>query len=173
MIFVTVGTDHHRFDRLMDWIEEWAAGPGAGVPCVVQHGSSRAPRGVEAHAFLPHERVQELFRRSAAVVSQGGPGSIIESRTAGRKPIVVPRLPELDEVVDDHQVRFSRHLARLGDIGLAENRLALFAHLRQALKNPGWYTASHDAAAAHEAVSRFGELVAELVSPSRSARARS
>ena len=27
---VTVGTDHHRFDRLMDWLERWnTANPGA------------------------------------------------------------------------------------------------------------------------------------------------
>ena len=26
LVFVTVGTDYHPFDRLVDWIDRWVAG---------------------------------------------------------------------------------------------------------------------------------------------------
>lgn len=162
LVFVTVGTDHHRFDRLMDWMEEWlAAGPS--VRCVVQHGPARPPAGAECHEFLPHDRMTALFAQATAVVCQGGPGSITESRQSGRLPIVVPRVADRHEVVDDHQVRFSRHLATHGKIALAESADALHAHLDRALADPDAYAVHDGADAATPVVARFGQLVEELV----------
>ena len=48
MIFVTVGTDHHPFDRLIEWTDAWAAEGGhngALVPRPVRHlqGAPRSP----------------------------------------------------------------------------------------------------------------------------------
>lgn len=44
LVLVTVGTDYHRFDRLIEWVDRWYAETGRGrVRCVVQHGASRAP----------------------------------------------------------------------------------------------------------------------------------
>ena len=40
-VLVSVGTDHHVFDRLMGWVEEWVAQAPEGTSVVVQHGSSR------------------------------------------------------------------------------------------------------------------------------------
>jgi UDP-N-acetylglucosamine transferase subunit ALG13 len=181
LVFVTVGTDHHRFDRLMDWMEQWLAVAGAdrsrrpdragrGVRCVVQHGTARPPAGAECHEFLPHDRMTALFAEAAAVVCQGGPGSITESRQSGRLPIVVPRIPGLREVVDDHQVRFSRHLAALGKIALAESPDALHAHLDRALAEPAAYAVHDGAHAAAPVVARFGQLVEDLVGAPRERR---
>ncbi len=39
LVFATVGTDHHRFERLMDWMDAWGAHPEARL--VVQHGNAR------------------------------------------------------------------------------------------------------------------------------------
>jgi hypothetical protein len=55
-----------------------------------------------------------------AVVCHGGPGTIIDCLRSGLKPIVVPRRKDLGEHVDNHQVRFTRRLASLGFIHLAE-----------------------------------------------------
>ena len=38
LVFVTVGSDHHRFDRLVSWVDAWAA--GRDVDCVIQYGTS-------------------------------------------------------------------------------------------------------------------------------------
>lgn len=42
LVVVTVGGDHHPFNRLMSWIETWLLDEGDRVRCVVQHGSARA-----------------------------------------------------------------------------------------------------------------------------------
>ncbi|GAA4608648.1 hypothetical protein GCM10023195_34090 [Actinoallomurus liliacearum] len=169
LVFVTVGTDHHRFDRLMGWMEQWLAANGH-VRCVVQHGPADPPVGAECHDFLPHADMQTLFRQATAVVCQGGPGSITESRQAGRLPIVVPRIARLDEVVDDHQVRFSRHVATFGKVALAESAESLHAHLDRALADPAEYAVPDEADETAPAVARFGRLVDELVATPRRRR---
>lgn len=162
VVFVTVGTDHHRFDRLMDWMQQWLEA-NRHVRCVVQHGPAIPPAGAECHDFLPHDAMQELFHRATVVVCQGGPGSIAESRQSGRLPIVVPRLSRHDEVVDDHQVRFSRHVADRGKIALAETAEDLHAHLDRALKEPAEYAVYGGDDDIAPAIARFGRLVEDLV----------
>ena len=44
LVFVTVGTDHHPFDRLCGWADAWVAGARhPEVPWFVQSGTSQAP----------------------------------------------------------------------------------------------------------------------------------
>jgi UDP-N-acetylglucosamine transferase subunit ALG13 len=171
LVFVTVGTDHHRFDRLMVWIEQWLAVDDR-ARCVVQHGSAAPPAGADCHEFLSHTEMTTLFEEATAVVCQGGPGSITESRQAGSLPIVVPRVAELREVVDDHQVRFSRHLAALDKIALAESAEDLHAHLDRALDRPADYTVPGDADTIAPVIARFGRLVDDLVNTPRGRRRR-
>lgn len=169
LVFVTVGTDHHRFDRLIGWIEQWLAVDDR-ARCVVQHGSAAPPAGADCHEFLPHTQMTALFEEAAVVVCQGGPGSITESRQAGRLPIVVPRVAELGEHVDDHQVRFSRHLAARGKIALADSAEDLYAHLGRALDRPADYIVSGDADTIAPVIARFGRLVDDLVNTPRKRR---
>lgn len=171
LVFVTVGTDHHRFDRLMSWIEQWLAVDDR-ARCVVQHGSAAPPAGADCHEFLPHTDMTALFQEAAVVVCQGGPGSITESRRAGTLPIVVPRVAELREVVDDHQVRFSRHLAALDKIALAESAEDLHTHLSRALDRPADYAVPGDADTIAPVIDRFGRLVDDLVNTPRRRRRR-
>ena len=44
-LFATVGTDYHRFDRLVDWIDRWIVEhrSEARLEAVVQAGTSRPP----------------------------------------------------------------------------------------------------------------------------------
>lgn len=164
LVFVTVGTDVHRFDRLMDWIERWAAGPGAHVECVVQHGSSRAPAGVQALQMLPLDDVLALMRRAAVVVAQGGPGSILDSRSCGRIPLVVPRRHAFAEVVDDHQLAFTQRLHADGHIVRVDTEPELASALATALADPDRLRiAEPDPEAVPPAVHRFGDAVEAAV----------
>lgn len=172
LVFVTVGTDHHRFDRLMDWMQYWLSANG-NVRCVVQHGPAKPPAGSEGHELLPHTAMEDLFREATAVVCQGGPGSITESRQCGRLPIVVPRLARLGEHVDDHQLRFSRHVSALGKVVLAETAESLHEQLDRALANPAAYSVRETIGDAAPAIARFGNLVEDLVNAPRSRRRRS
>lgn len=133
-VFVTVGTDHHPFERLIGWIDDWER--PTGVDVLVQHGSTRAPLAAEGVAFLDVAELRQTLELSDLIVTQGGPGGIMDARRTGRRPIVVPRRAALGEAVDDHQVAFARHLARLGTIDLVENRAELHRALSAGVLDP-------------------------------------
>jgi UDP-N-acetylglucosamine transferase subunit ALG13 len=138
LVFVTVGTDHHRFERLMDWIDTWGEhNPTARL--VVQHGNARAVDRAESIAFLKPERFRELLRTANAVVCPGGPGGIMETRAAGLRPIVVPRRGDLGEHVDNHQLAFSRFLAGRDLVTLAEEAPELFDALDRVVERHDCY----------------------------------
>lgn len=52
-VLVSVGSDHHPFQRLVDWSDAWAI-HRPDVHVVVQYGTARAPEHTEAHDFLGH-----------------------------------------------------------------------------------------------------------------------
>ncbi len=138
-VVVTIGTDHHPFDRLMRWVDDLvAAGVIPGHRALVQFGSSRRPRNAPARALIPRDELVGLMEQADVVVGHGGPGTIMDARSAGRRPVVVPRLARLGEVVDDHQVTFSRRLAESDKIVLAEDSETFAAVVRRGLAEPDW-----------------------------------
>ncbi|MGI8660160.1 MAG: glycosyltransferase, partial [Thermoleophilaceae bacterium] len=111
MIFVTVGTHHQRFDRLLD-----ALGALDG-DLVVQHGPGAPPRGVAvARDFMPFDEMLARFREADVVVTHAGVGSILCATREGHVPLVVPRRADLGEHVDDHQLELTRALAARGSV---------------------------------------------------------
>ncbi|MDT0306761.1 glycosyltransferase [Streptomyces sp. DSM 44917] len=164
-VLVTVGTDHHPFDRLMTWIEQWPA-DAPEVRWTVQHGSTRAPAapGVRAAAMMPHDELLAALAEAAVVVCQGGPGSVMDARGAGKVPIVVPRRPELGEHVDDHQVLFARRLEGAGLIRIAAGAGEFRELVTAALRDPGAFAARDGAGDLPGTVARFDSLVGELMS---------
>ena len=119
-VVASVGTYHHPFNRFVDWLEPWTAAHQAKV--VFQHGSTRPIEGAENHEMLDPASLLDHYRSADVVVLQGGAGGFMDARKAGRIPIVVPRIPVDDEVVDDHQVVLSRRLAEMGLIHVAETQ---------------------------------------------------
>jgi len=126
-VLVLVGTDHHRFDRLVDWVDRWASDSGADV--LVQHGSSRPPLLAAGQPYLDWHKMQSEIAAADVVVSHGGPATISEARQAGHMPIVIPRDPARGEHVDDHQQLFSRRLADSRLVTVVEDEAALRAAL--------------------------------------------
>lgn len=112
-LVVTLGTTHHRADRVSGWLEGWL-GEHPDVTCLFQHGTSRPIDGARCVAMLPRSELVSAQEHADVVVVQGGTGSVMDARSVGRKPIVVPRRPDLEEVVDDHQIAFARRLDRMG-----------------------------------------------------------
>lgn len=136
-VFVTVGSDHHRFDRLVRWVDGWAASRGLGpADVLVQHGPAAPPASAAGVDFVPHDLLLSLMHAADVVVSQGGPMSILEARQQGRRPVVLPRTAALHEVVDDHQHAFCVRIARDGWIDLVADEPELHAALDAALAAP-------------------------------------
>jgi UDP-N-acetylglucosamine transferase subunit ALG13 len=112
VIFVTVGTHHQPFERLLD-----ALATLDGEQLVVQYGPGEAPAGVAgAKAFMPFDEMLSNFRTADVVVTHAGVGSILCARREGHVPLVVPRQHALGEHVDDHQAELTRALERRGSV---------------------------------------------------------
>jgi UDP-N-acetylglucosamine transferase subunit ALG13 len=135
LVVVMVGTDHHPFDRLVDWVDE-AARLRSDVRFVVQHGDSVAPVVAEGRAFLPHHEILDLLGEATAVVCHGGPGTIMDARGAGHVPVCVPRDPTLGEHVDGHQQRFAALVHEAGVVIRAGTSAELGVALDRLLASP-------------------------------------
>ena len=107
MIVVSVGTNEARFDRLLEWVSRAAVAE----ELVVQHGPSAVrPEGASCVAYMPYDTLVGLVGRSRVFVTHAGVGSILVALGAGRKPVVVPRLKQFGEAVDDHQLTLAHRL---------------------------------------------------------------
>ncbi|MEH1016822.1 glycosyltransferase [Micromonospora sp. CPCC 206060] len=169
LVLALVGTDVHRFDRFVDWLERWYAGRAASadpVRLVLQYGSSRAPRIPEATAFLAHDQLQRAMAEATLVVCHGGPATITEARRTNHLPIVVPRDPTHHEHVDNHQQLFARRLGAAGKVRLCESEAELVEALDKGMADPGAFTLSTDPDAPDPriaAVAAVGRIVESLV----------
>ncbi len=121
MIFVTVGTHEQPFNRLVEYMDNWAAEHDEDV--IMQTGfSTYKPKHCEWSKLYPYSRMVELVEKARIVITHGGPSSFIMPLQVGKIPIVVPRKKEFDEHVNDHQVDFSKAVAeRQGNIIVVEN----------------------------------------------------
>jgi UDP-N-acetylglucosamine transferase subunit ALG13 len=166
LLLVSVGTDHHPFDRLVRWAGAWLDGHPGRLRCLMQTGTSAPPAAgaAEWRAYLEFDALQEAMAGAAAVVCHGGPGTILGARHMGAVPIVVPRQHRLGEHVDDHQVAFSRRLAAQGgEIHLAETEDGLHRLLDRVAAEPGSFRAGPGDRATAGAVREFERLVDGLV----------
>ncbi len=162
IVIVSVGTDHHRFDRLIQWTEEFAA-TRPEVAFVVQRGTSRSPKGVTSQELIPHQEIQEMFRRAVVVVSHGGPSTVMDARGQGRLPIVVPRNPEFGEHVDGHQMRFATHLHTNGIARVANTQTEFVDLLSQALETPADFAIDIADVIVPPGVLRLGQVLDEIL----------
>jgi len=167
-IVVTVGTDHHPFDRLIGWTNDWLERhPEQTGEVFVQSGSASIIPACPTSRFLPVGHLNALLDAAEVIVCHGGPASIADAWRRGRLPIVVPRLPRLGEHVDDHQVDFCRKVAELGRVRLAQSPADFAGLLNEAARDHSGFRASIPASEADAAVARLAELVEELVSRPR------
>jgi len=157
LIVVSVGTDHHRFDRLLGLAA--AAADRLGADMVAQSGFTPPPAGSESVDFMPATELAELMGRADAVVCHGGPGTIALARSVGHRPIVVARDPELGEHVDDHQMRFAGKLAAEDVVDCASSLDDLIA----LLSNPRPRLQERTGQTNEDAVRQFAALVESLM----------
>lgn len=160
-VVVSVGTDHHRFDRLIGWMDEWRRA-NLGVTVLIQRGTSAPSELGGCHELIPHADLLRRFAEATAVVSHGGPSTVMDARMSGRFPIVMARNPAYEEHVDDHQMRFADHLKKHGVADVVDTKQGLFDALERAMTNPDAYTVPVSDAAA-EGIHEFGRLVDGLM----------
>lgn len=111
MIFVTVGTHEQSFDRLIKYMDNWAAMHNEEV--VVQTGfSTCVPRNCRWKKLFPYSQMVENVKKARIVITHGGPSSFIMPLQERKIPIVVPRKKEFNEHVNNHQVDFCEQVSK-------------------------------------------------------------
>lgn len=105
MIFVTVGTHEQQFNRLVEYMDKWAAEHDEKV--IMQTGySTYEPNHCDWGKFFPYQKMVEMVEDARVIITHGGPSSFIMPLQIGKTPIVVPRQKKYEEHVNDHQVKF-------------------------------------------------------------------
>lgn len=135
-LVVSLGTDHHHFGRLIQWVDAYLADRPE-VTALVQHGFTAPPQHADAVERMPRADLLDLYRTAKVVLVQGGPGSILDAREVGAIPLAVPRVAEFDEVVDNHQVEFSRVMETHGEAIVVTSLEDLRNKLDAAFADPG------------------------------------
>ena len=102
--------------------------------------------------FLPFDDLAGLVVEARLVVMHAGVGSVMLALGRGKQPIVMPRLAEYGEAVDDHQATFARRIAMNGIVRIVEDGPALVAAVHD----------THPAVATGFGDGRPGTLHAEL-----------
>lgn len=160
-VLVTVGTDHHRFDRLIGWVDRWA-GDHPDHEVLVQHGTADPPVHGRAVVMLGYDDLVREMAEADAVVAQGGPATIMDARSVGRRPIVVARRAAHHEVVDDHQVAFTSWMAAKDLIWAADDEAGLRDLLDRAAQDPEALRIPPDRGASSDTIDAFRAVVDPL-----------
>jgi UDP-N-acetylglucosamine transferase subunit ALG13 len=100
--------------------------------------------------------------RADVVIAQGGPATIMDARSVGQRPIVIPRLARFDEVVDDHQVAFTDWMAAKDFVWLAADEGELHALIDAALAEPARVRIPPERGASASTIEAFGRVVDPL-----------
>jgi UDP-N-acetylglucosamine transferase subunit ALG13 len=117
VIFVTVGTDTHQFNRLLEEIDRQIELKKIKEKVVGQIGNSTYfPKHFASSRFFDSKKMMQLIRNSDVVVSHAGIGSIMTIKENLKPLVVVPRLKKFDEHTDNHQVQIAKELDRQGKV---------------------------------------------------------
>lgn len=118
--FVSVGNATQPFYRLLEAVRvNLAALP---QPLFVQYGAASDSFGpaCSAAAFVDMDEFARRVANAELLILHAGAGSIIHAARAGKIPVVMPRRAALGEHVDDHQIEFTKELARTRRIVVCE-----------------------------------------------------
>jgi len=131
--FVAVGNATQSFGRMLNAVS--ALLPRLPQPVIVQHGNtSFQGDGCIPRPFIEMTEYNRCITEAGLVILHAGAGSVIHAIRAGKVPVVIPRLANHGEHVDDHQLEFARALSRAGKIVLAEEPRDLFSAVAEALR---------------------------------------
>lgn len=111
MIFVTVGTHEQSFERLVRKIDELKINGKIEDEVIIQKGfTDYEPKSCISYKLIGYEEMQKYIEEARIVITHGGPASFMAPLSLCKIPIVVPRLKEFEEHVNNHQMDFVKQL---------------------------------------------------------------
>jgi UDP-N-acetylglucosamine transferase subunit ALG13 len=144
MIFVTVGTQL-PFDRMIRTVDRWAAECGRDDVFAQIGPGAYEPRNLGYSRFIGADEFRERVQRAQVVIAHAGMGSIITALELGKPIIVMPRLVELGEHRNDHQVATARRFLAQGRIIVAFDAVHLVEKLNTMRRMIGSHPISKEA----------------------------
>ncbi|MDF2013284.1 PssE/Cps14G family polysaccharide biosynthesis glycosyltransferase [Priestia megaterium] len=123
MILVTVGTQNFSFGRLLKMIDELIIEEVIIDPVVGQIGYSLyEPTHYSSFNFNPESEMKELIGKADILITHAGVGTITSALQLQKRVIVVPRLKEYGEHVDNHQLEIAEAYHQKGYIAIAHTK---------------------------------------------------
>lgn len=132
MIFVTVGTHYKGFERLIKEMDNIAEGIDEEV--IMQIGATEyRPKNGSYFDFADDNTIMDLFRKARIIISHAGAGTILSALALEKPLVLVPRLKEFFEAVDNQQLELTEILS------LQKKAIAVYNinDLEKALKDSG------------------------------------
>lgn len=115
MIFVTLGTQKFQFNRLLMLLDSLIDENMIHDTVFCQSGyTDYIPKNFKCQDFLNKAEFDEKICESNIVITHAGVGTIIKSLQKRKKVIVIPRLAEYGEHVDNHQIEIAEGFAKSG-----------------------------------------------------------
>jgi UDP-N-acetylglucosamine transferase subunit ALG13 len=117
MIFITLGTIPFAFDRVIEWLDTLLDRELIQEQVLLQHGMtsvkalSRYPL-VTPIPLLELSQMVDLITTSRLVISHAGQGSTRLLAAHAASFVLIPRLRNYGEHIDDHQLWFCEGLAK-------------------------------------------------------------
>ena len=138
MIFVTVGSSSHGFDRILEVVDELKLEKEINDKIIAQIGNSRyKPKKIEmAFKFKSWKEVNELYKKADMIISHAGAGTIITALKYNKPIICIPRLKEFGEHTDNHQLEIANALEKKKKILVARNKNELLNCIKKV--KMGW-----------------------------------
>lgn len=118
MIIVTFGTIDYPFNRVIIWLRTLLESNLINEPILFQHGKSSVkylnhPLLTNV-ASLTRLEMQEYTKQSSFVISHAGQGTTRMLAEMGKSFVLIPRLKQYNEHIDNHQLLFARQVAKYG-----------------------------------------------------------
>lgn len=169
--FVSVGNAKQPFRRLLDAVARLA--DVFPKPVLVQHGHTPfISTRCKAVSFLGMEEFEASVREAELVILHAGAGSIIHALQAGKVPVIVPRLAEYGEHVNNHQLELARALAGTGQVIVTLNPDELLNGANEALGRQRYSHQERAAPTVAGAEPRMVSLVRQTLAEFSSSRAQ-
>lgn len=122
MIFVTVGTHEQQFNRLIKEVDRLKGTGAIDQEVFIQTGySDFEPQNCQWSKFLSYDDMNSYMKEAEIVITHGGPATFMSVISLGKLPVVVPRIKQFGEHINDHQIQFFKKIAHLYPLAWIED----------------------------------------------------
>jgi len=113
LILVTVGTHYQSFTRLVQKMDEIAAGLSEEV--IIQRGHTKyQPKYATSYDFVDAATYDRLLQEARVFVTHDGAGAMMAGINANKPTIVIPRLQQYGEMLYANKAELAKKLESMG-----------------------------------------------------------